>query len=323
VYLSEDIFGGGLYRFTPEAYPDLSAGTLDIACDGGAGRVIWKPVPDPSGAAGPTRDQVPGKLPFARGEGIWFDGGVVYLATTTDETIHAYDTRTRTIEILYRAADVENAPLRGVDNVHVSRSGDIFVGEDSYSNDPDAMDVCLITPDREVSRFLKLTGPEHFLPQFQSETVGIAFDPSGKRMYFGSQRGGGVGIVYEITGPFRASRRVDPAPGVPIGLAVAKRFDLRRFLRKGMPIAVTLDEAATLTVRLTVKAGRRTVTLVRTRRRFDRGARSLSLEPGKAARKRLRRRRGAVRAQLEVRIATPGAPDRVMRRTIHLQRTRR
>jgi uncharacterized protein len=72
------------------------------------------------------------------------------------------------------------------------------------------MDVCLITPDTHtVSRFLKLTGNEHFLGgELSSETVGLAFSPDGTRLYFGSQRAGGVGKVYEVTGPFRTDRVV-------------------------------------------------------------------------------------------------------------------
>ncbi len=307
VYLSEDLNGGGLYRFTPLAYPDLSAGTLEVACDGGAGKVTWKPVPDPAATETPTRTQVPGLLPFARGEGIWFDAGVVYLATTADETIHAYDTRTERIEVIYRADDVEGTPLRGVDNLHVSRSGDLFVAEDSYTNDPDAMDVCIITPDRKVSRFLKLTGAEHRLPgQAESETVGLCFDPGGTRLYVGSQRGAfGPGIVYEITGPFRQSRPVKARPGTPIGLGVARRA---RFGRR-LPIGITVDSRSTVTARLTAR-GR---TLARSSRTLDAGAHMLRLRP------RRHHLRGRVRARLVVRVSTPGNPDRLFRRKVTLR----
>ena len=110
--------------------------------------MTWKPLSDPqfTGAA-PLRAQHPDSLKFARGEGIWYDAGLVYLATTTDQTIHVYDTRANTVSILYKAAEAPGTPLSGVDNIHVSRSGDLFVAEDSYDGDPDAMDICLITPD--------------------------------------------------------------------------------------------------------------------------------------------------------------------------------
>lgn len=318
VYLSEDFRGGGLYRFTPTAYPDLSAGKLEIACDGGRGKVVWRRVPDPSAASAPTREQVPSLMKFARGEGIWFDDGIVYLATTSDETIHAYDTRTSRIEVIYRAEDVQDPPLRGVDNVHVSRSGDIFVAEDSYTNDPDAMDVCIITPDREVARFLKLTGPEHFLPEeAQSETVSICFDPSGSRFYFGSQRAY-FGLVYEVTGPFRGAVAAPPRPGAPLGLAAATQLPLSRFLRMGTPVALTVDAPAVVTLVLKLREKGRSLTLASGRHEVARGMASLPLTPRPGARKRLKGRRAPARAKLQVRIQTPGAPDRVLRRTIRL-----
>jgi len=322
LYLSEDLTGGGLYRFTPTAYPDLADGRLEIACAGGdSGTVVWRPVLDPSAATAPTREQVEGTLPFARGEGIWFDSGIVYLATTGDETVHAYDTRTAQIEILYRADDVEGTPLRGVDNLHVSRSGDLFVAEDPSSNDPDALDVCIISPLREVSRFLKLTGDEHRLPgEAASETTGLCFDPSGTRLYFASQRGGGFGIVYEVTGPFRQARPTTATPGVPLGLDVARRLRIRTLRRRGLPVALTLDQPATVHLRLTAKRGERTITLARATRQLDRGPEILRLRPGRRRRRRLKARRRGLRAHLEIRIVTPGAPERVLGRMVRLRR---
>ncbi len=204
IYLSEDRGDGGLYRFTPTVYPDLSAGLLEIACGAEGSPVEWKPVLDPLWLPGSKelRYQVTGSRVFARGEGIWFDSGFVYLATTTDETIHVYDTRTGTIEKLYQAGALPGTPLRGIDNVHVTKSGDLLIAEDSYDNDPDTMDVCLITKANEVSRFLKMTGDA----QKNSEVTGISFNPAGDRMYIGSQRYGGTGMVFEITGPFRSDQ---------------------------------------------------------------------------------------------------------------------
>ncbi|HWT91746.1 MAG TPA: alkaline phosphatase PhoX [Solirubrobacteraceae bacterium] len=358
VYLSEDIGGGGLYRYVPEDYPDLARGVLEIACDGGGGSVVWKPVPDPQFTGEtPTREQVPDSLKFGRGEGIWYDAGIVYLATTSDETIHAYDTRTATIGVLYNAdAAGTETPLRGVDNVHVSRSGDLFVAEDSYDNDPDAMDICLISPDRVVSRFLKLTGAGHFLPgELASETVGITFDPSGTRMYLGSQRFAGFGIVYEITGPFRQERQPGTLPGggvpgapqppqgqapaatvpwlstapggeagVPIGIEVARRISLDSLVRKGLAVGLTLDRAATVRVKLTARMTtpgrpRRTVTLATATRKAGRGHTTLRVKSLGAFAKLLRARRQPLAATLEIVVATPGAPERRLRREVSLR----
>jgi secreted PhoX family phosphatase len=205
VYLTEDVSSGGFYRFMPTDYPDLSAGLLEIARVRAGGAVEWVKVPDPAATTTPTRDQVQGATRFRRGEGMWFDSGTVYVATTSDSRIHAYDTRSERIEVLYDAGALENPPLTDVDNITVSRSGDLFVCEDTGGADP--FDIGLITPDRRVSRFLKVTGPQHGQgdTEASSELAGVVFDPSGRRMYFASQRAFFTGVVYEVSGPFRAS----------------------------------------------------------------------------------------------------------------------
>ncbi|MDQ4131124.1 MAG: PhoX family protein [Actinomycetota bacterium] len=197
LYLTEDLADGGFYRFTPHRYPDLSGGTLEIATVGTAGSVAWTPVPDPSARDRPTRRQVPGATEFRRGEGIWFDTGVAYIATTADSRIHAYDTRTETLETLYDAAAFPDPPLTGVDNITVSQAGELFVCED---NNAPQLDIRLITPAREVMPFLTAGGEQHA----GSELAGVTFDPSGSRMYFSSQTAMGSGAVYEVSGPFRA-----------------------------------------------------------------------------------------------------------------------
>ena len=196
VYLTEDLIDGGFYRFTPERWPDLSEGRLEIAVVAVNGSVTWHPVPDPSAATTPTRQQVPGSTRFARGEGIWFDSGIVYVATTADNKVHAYDTRRRRIEVIYDAAALTDPPLTGVDNITVARSGDLYVCED---NGTGMLDIVLITPGRRIARFITASGPHHTT----SELCGVVFDPRGRRLYFSSQRFDGTGAVFEVTGPFR------------------------------------------------------------------------------------------------------------------------
>ena len=87
LYMTEDRPDGGLYRFTPTTYPDLTAGRLEVMTDTG-----WADVPDPTGVSGATRTQVPTMRRFNGGEGIWFDSGTVYFATKGDNRIWAYDT---------------------------------------------------------------------------------------------------------------------------------------------------------------------------------------------------------------------------------------
>jgi uncharacterized protein len=206
VYMSEDLIDGGLYRYTPERWPDLSAGLLEIARVHGT-EIEWVVVPDPLAEGAPTREQVPGSTRFQRGEGIWFDGGTLYVATTADHRVHAYDVRRDRIEVVYDGLASQSAPLLRVDQMTGSRAGEVFVCEDIAT---DEIDIGVIDRDGRVSRFLSVTGPEHQ----GSELSGVCFDPSGERMYFASQRAfppepdaHGPGAVYEISGPFKGARR--------------------------------------------------------------------------------------------------------------------
>jgi uncharacterized protein len=211
-YLSEDEGDGGFYRFTPDRKGRLGKGKLEIARVGREGHVDWKRVLDPLAESTPTREQVGGATEFKRGEGIWYDRGFVYLATTADSTIHAYDVRRERIRKAYDPTRLEDPPLTDVDNVTVSRAGDLYVCEDNGGEDP--FDIAVITPPprRRVARFLKVTGAQHGDPRTEavSELAGVCFDPSGRRMYFSSQRAFGTGVTYEVTGPFRTRRSRGP-----------------------------------------------------------------------------------------------------------------
>ena len=191
LYMTEDEEDGAFYRFTPQNYPDLSSGLLEVAVLD-CGQVSWERVPDPLGVP-PTREQVDDAARFDGGEGIWFDSGVVYFSTKGDNVIRAYDIEERKLEVIYDRAEVEDAPLSGLDNLTVADSGDLYVCEDGGD-----MDIGIITPDGEVARFLKLTGPD----ADGSEMAGVIFNPEGDRMYFSSQRGDRFGITYEVRGPF-------------------------------------------------------------------------------------------------------------------------
>ena len=196
VYLTEDLADGAFYRFTPERWPELDAGLLEMAKVAEGGAVTWVPVPDPLASRKPTRRQVPGVTKFKRGEGLWFDSGTVYVATTFDSRIHAYDTKQERVEVIYDGLASKEAPLVQVDNVTASRAGELFVCEDIASRE---INLGVMTRDRKMGKFLTVGGPNHV----GSELTGPAFDPSGSRLYFSSQRARGMkGEIYEVTGPF-------------------------------------------------------------------------------------------------------------------------
>ena len=284
LYLTEDVGDGCFYRFTPESYPDLSSGLLEVAIVGDGGAVTWAELPNPQPAPGttPLREQVEGATRFERGEGIWFDSGIVYVATTRDSKLHAYDTVTRRHSVLYDGKAQPEAGITDPDNITVSPSGDLFICENTDGSDG-GLDIGLLTPDLTISRFVRVEGEKHIYDApglGPSELCGVVFDPSGTRMYFTSQRaresGGGdepgPGEIYEITGPFRTERpRTGPlSPGNPreegqsigpgqggggarlignaIGIEVPRRIAWRTFRDRGLPVALTLAGPARVTV---------------------------------------------------------------------------
>lgn len=198
VYLTEDASDGRLYRFRPSTWPDLSTGTLEAATVSGAS-VTWSVVPDPDGSPTATRNQVSGSTAFNGGEGAWYANGKVWFTTKGDNRVWELDVRAnpQTIRVIYDDSTSPNPVLTGVDNIVGAASGDLFVAED-----PGNLELVLIEPGGGTSAFLRV------LNQTGSEIAGPAFDPSGTRLYFSSQRGptgSGSGVTYEVTGPFRTS----------------------------------------------------------------------------------------------------------------------
>lgn len=198
LYLTEDdgaAGGDGFYRFTPDRYPSLAAGRLEVASVAADGDVSWLRV-DP---LVPMEEQRPAEAtPFDGAEGVWYDAGHVYFTTKTDDRIWDLDVAAQRLGVLYdAAAHGDAAPLRGVDSLTMSAAGDLFVAEDGGN-----MELVVVTKEGDVAPFLRIEGHEG------SEVTGPAFDPSGRRLYFSSQRGeggNGAGLTYEVTGPFRGA----------------------------------------------------------------------------------------------------------------------
>jgi uncharacterized protein len=197
VYLTEDEVDGCFYRFVPDrlgkhGFANLAAGRLEVAEVAADGKVTWHAVPDPQfEGTTPTRMQVAAATRFDGGEGIWWHAGVVYWTAKGDNRVRAYDTATEKMSVIYDAATSATPILTGVDNVTVSASGDVLVVEDGGD-----MQVVAILPSGELLPLAQLVGyPE-------SELTGPAFDPSGTRLYFSSQRGPRGGTTFEIAGPF-------------------------------------------------------------------------------------------------------------------------
>lgn len=222
LYLTEDDGKGRFYRFVcsasdwpvSAARPALKSGRLQVLQIDGVPNdqapsdgldlsrphhVSWVDVSSPGLPQSIVRGVLGSKAPgtvFRGGEGLWYFNGIVYFSTKGDNRIWAFEPATQQLQVIYDFATASPADrvLSGVDNLTVSRRGDVLVAEDGGN-----MELCVILPDRSVKVLLRVHG------QDESEITGPAFSPDGSRLYFNSQRGGrkgaGLGITYEVKLP--------------------------------------------------------------------------------------------------------------------------
>ena len=201
IYQTEDTERSGFYRFVPEkkinAIGELAKtkGKFQVMEIKSGGKVKWNDVNDPKASGwDDLMKRKPNKKikykKFKRGEGAWYNDGKVHFATTETHQIWTYDIANETCKVLYKG----KGRLKYPDNVTVSNTGLVMAAEDG-----DNMEICGISNKKNKAfRIVKVVGHE------KSEITGPAFDPSGTRLYFSSQRGknGFTGITYEVTGPF-------------------------------------------------------------------------------------------------------------------------
>ncbi|MDQ0035097.1 secreted PhoX family phosphatase [Variovorax boronicumulans] len=231
LYLTEDASLGRVYRFVcdasdwPEGAPRaaMKAGRLqvlkikDIASDidladpakpypkdfGQPLPVEWLDVVNPDKPQATVRssmrtaDLTPPGAGFRKAEGIWFFNGIVYFVTSYNAHIWAYDTQNQTLEAIYDGMNKDPAThsIDEPDNLTISALGDILVAEDAGN-----LEIGVLRMESGTSQpLVRLVGHD------DSEVVGPALSPDGKRLYFSSQRGtGGAGITFEITLPSAA-----------------------------------------------------------------------------------------------------------------------
>src|SRR5262245_31869380 len=194
VYMTEDDYGGRLYRFRPRRHGDLSEGRLEAASVGQGGAVNWIRASPNKPYRG--RDTTI----FDRGEGAWISRDVLYFSTTADDRVWALDLGTMRIKVIYdgQGANASDA-LHDPDNITVHEpTGHGFVAEDA--DDIQLVQLVNTQSGWEAVPFLQFVGHDG------SEVAGPAFSPDGTRLYVSSQRGtDGDGMTFEITGPFASS----------------------------------------------------------------------------------------------------------------------
>ena len=207
VYMVEDAPGGRLYKFSPSNPGSVASGSL-FAAVVTAGAVTWvrtsETVPDRS----------PATTAFAGGEGMWLQDRTLFFSTKGDVKVWKLDLATSTLTTLYDFSQQPSSPLNAVDNiVGHPVTKDLFVAEDGGN-----LELCRLNPTTgEASVFLRFAGHD------ASEVTGIAFSPTGSRLYVASQRGtdGVHGQLFEIVGPFAA---IPPDMVIDGPLAPAERI---------------------------------------------------------------------------------------------------
>ena len=196
IYLTEDKGDGCLYRFTQDepvldGMPNLAQGQLKLAqvIDG---YINWIEVPDPQARKIPLRYQVEGSTRFKGGEGIDIYDRFVRFTTKHDNRVWQIDLQDDRITVIQKLPGQVN----DVDDITHTPDGKILIAEDGVK-----MRI-LYFPENSGPPVTLMQLPEHRY----SEITGLAFDPSGTRLYFSSQRGntdqGEDGISFEIAGDF-------------------------------------------------------------------------------------------------------------------------
>jgi|TARA_B100000586_G_C20073543_1_gene411921 hypothetical protein len=221
VYMTEDLEEGGFYRFIPEVKSKKKAnykkGILQVA-NINNNNVEWMNVPEPQANPKVKKEKETEHISalmkrgnnskikysiFNKGEGSYYYQGKIFFATTGDNSIWVYSISDEKLVKFYNGDGALTKP----DSITISKNGLILAADDSGD-----MEIVAISQNtKKIFPLLRIIG------QKDSEITGLAFDPSGSRLYFSSQRGkikvkkkarGMIyklvrsGITYEVTGPF-------------------------------------------------------------------------------------------------------------------------
>lgn len=197
IYMTEDRPDGGLYRFTPAhiALPtgaDLAQGLLEIATLRDD-RISWSRVPDPLATSKALRHQVSGRASFNGGEGIDLYDRNLRFTTKGDGRIWQLNLLDGRLGVLNNL----ESKVSELDDITHTADGDIILAEEGSP----LRILALPVASEQLVTLAELPGHR------DSEITGLAFDPSGERLYFSSQRGNTGqdenGTSFEIRGDFR------------------------------------------------------------------------------------------------------------------------
>lgn len=257
VYLTEDSRPlSGFYRYTPnDASQQIGAlergGVLEMlavagspgadlgqAAQGESFAVLWVPVPNPVappealvspiegfpaiqgvGRSGPfMQGQANGGASFRRGEGCWYQDGVVFFVDTSGGaagkgSVWAYVPGEEMLTALFVSPDAATAD--NPDNITVTPQGALLVCEDGggiSENDTLITGTRLLGIAQDGSSFVFAENnmvldaalpnrPDILAGDYRgSEWCGACFDPAGEFLYVNIQA---PGVTFAITGPWR------------------------------------------------------------------------------------------------------------------------
>jgi uncharacterized protein len=224
-YITEDRSDGCFYRFLPD-HPDVPfvgrfqalgiAGqpgfdTTTGLVGGQTLEVTWVdlPTPDPRDDTLRQTAKSLGAATVCRGEGIWYQGGIIYFTATSGGNagkgqIFALEPSRNGGNLVVVADSTGVEMLDGPDSIMIAPWGDVLVTEDSVSSSPQ-------------SRLLGITqkGEMYVLARTQTgELSGLCFSPDGRAMFLSLFN---QGITVVITGPFpdAVPQEADPAEPDP------------------------------------------------------------------------------------------------------------
>lgn len=214
-YLTEDQFDSAFYRFLPDdpAVPFVGrlqalrvvghdAYDMNLLPRGTVLSIDWVDITDPQPVADTLRVEARdrGAAKFARGEGITFAAGEVYMIATAGGPLARGqifrlrdDPVAPTIEALLVVDDPDIADQP--DNVTVAPWGDLYFGEDGGGGNF----IRGVTPDGQIFDFAHnvLTA---------GEFAGVCFSPDGRALFANLW---GSGLTFVITGPFPGAAQAD------------------------------------------------------------------------------------------------------------------